>query len=59
MMFNKFIKEFRIKNKATSNIKIKQILSSLSFNGVGIYLGDRLFESDVGTVRLNPLKGTH
>ena len=38
--FNDFIKKFNLKNKATSNIKIQNILSSLSLNDVGIYLRD-------------------
>ena len=41
--FNDFIKRFNLKNKATSNIKIKNILSSLSLNDVGIYLRDGPF----------------
>ena len=57
--FNDFIKKYKLKNKATSNIKIQQILSSLSLNNVGIYLRDRPFESDIGIVILHPSKGTH
>ena len=52
-------KENKIKNKATSNIKIQQVLSSLSLDGVGIYLRDGPFKSDIGIVNLHPLKGTH
>ena len=59
MMFNEFIKKFILKNKATSNIKIQQVLSSLSLNGVGIYLRDGSLESDIGIVNLHPSKGTH
>ena len=40
MMYNEFNKEYKLKNNATSNIKIQQVLSSLSLNDVGIYLGD-------------------
>ena len=36
MRFNHFVKKFDFKNKATSNIKIQQVLSSLSLNDVGI-----------------------
>ena len=57
--FNDFIKNYKLKNKATSNIKIQQILSSLSLNNVGIYLRDGPFESDRGIVILHPSKGTH
>ena len=53
-MFNDFIKKHNLKNKATSNIKIQQILSSLSLNDIGIYLRDGLFEYDIGIVNLHP-----
>ena len=43
LTFKDFIKKHKLKNKATSNIKIQQILSSLSLNDVGIYLGDGPF----------------
>ena len=59
MTFNDFIKKYNLRNKLTSNIKIQQVFSSLSLNDVGIYLGDGLFESNVGIVNLHPLKGTH
>ena len=57
--FNDFIKKYNLKNRATSNIKIQQVLSFLSFNDVGIYLRDGPFESDIGIVNLHPSKGTH
>ena len=59
LTFNEFIKKYKLKNKATSNIKIQQVLSSLSLNGVGIYLRDGPFKSDIGIVNLHPSKGTH
>ena len=59
MTFNEFIKECKLKNKATSNIKIQQVLSSLSLDGVGIYLRDDSFQSSSGIVNLHPSKGTH
>ena len=59
MTFNEFIKKYNLKNKATSNIKIQQVLSSLSMNGVGIYLRDAPFRSDIGIVNLHPSKGSH
>ena len=43
MTFNDFIKKRKLKNKATSNIKIQNILSSLSLNDVGIYLREGPF----------------
>ena len=57
--FNDFVKKFNLKNKATSNIKIQQVLSSLSLNDVGIYLRYDPFKSDIGIVNLHPSKGTH
>ena len=57
--FNEFIKKYNLRNKATSNIKIQQVLSSLSLNDVGIYLRDGPFESDIGIVNLHSFKGTH
>ena len=48
-----------MKNEATSNIKIQQVLSSLSLGDVGIYLRDGPFESNIGIVNLHQPKGTH
>ena len=59
MSFNDFVHKYKLKNKATSNIKIQQVLSSLSLNDVGIYLRDGSFSSDIGIVNLHPSKGTH
>ena len=59
MTFYDFIKKYKLKNKATSNIKIQQVLNSIGLNNVGIYLRDGPFESDIGIVNLHPLKGTH
>ena len=56
---NDFVKNINLKNKATSNIKIQQVLSTLSLNDVGIYLRDGPFSSDIGIVNLHPSKGTH
>ena len=59
MKFNDFVKKFDLKNKATSNIKIQQVLDSIGLNNVGIYLRDGPFKSDIGFVNLHPSKGTH
>ena len=59
MTFNDFVHKYKLKNKATSKIKIQQVLSSLSLNDVGIYLRDGPFESDIGIVNLQPSIGTH
>ena len=59
MTFNDFIKKYNLKNKATSNIKIKQVLDSIGLNNVRIYLRDGPFKSDIGVVNLHPSKGIH
>ena len=56
---NDFVKKYNLKNKATSNIKIQKVLSSIGLNNVNIYLRDGPFESDIGIVNLHPSKGTH
>ena len=57
--FNDFVKKFDLKNKATSNIKIQQVLSSLSLSDVRIYLREGPFKTDIGIINLHPSKGTH
>ena len=59
MTFNDFVRKYDLKNRATSNIKIQQVLSSLSLNDVGIYLRDGPFKTDIGVINLHPSKGTH
>ena len=59
MIFNDFVHKYDLKNKATSNIKIQQVLSSLSSNDIGIYLRDGPFKSDIGIVNLHQCRGTH
>ena len=41
------------------NIKRQQVLSYIGLDGVGIYLRDGVFKSDIGIVNLHPSKGTH
>ena len=52
-------KKFNLKNKATSNIKIQKVLTSIGLDNVGIYLRDGPFSSDIRIVNLHPSKGTH
>ena len=59
MTFNDFIKKHNLKNKATSNIKIQQVLNSNGLNDIEIYLRDGPFSSDTGIVNLHPSKGSH
>ena len=59
LTFNEFIKKHNLRNKPISNVKIQQVLLSLSLKDVGIYLRDGSFSSDIGIVNLHPSKGTH
>ena len=58
LTFKEFIKEFNLKNKATSNIKIQNILNKLNVK-CHIYMRDDNFTTTVGIVNLHPYKGTH
>ena len=58
--FNDFVKKYNLKNKATSNIKIYEVLKNIGLDTkVGIYLRDGPFSTDIGIVNLHPSKGTH
>ena len=60
MTFNDFIKKCKLKNKATSNIKIYEVLKKIGLDSkVGIYLRNGPFSSDIGIVNLHPTKVTH
>ena len=59
MTFNDFVQKFKLKNKATSNTKIQQVLSSLNLKDVWIYLRDDPFKSDIGIVNIHPFRGIH
>ena len=59
MTFNELVRKHILKNKATSNIKIQQVLPSLSLNDVGIYLRNGRFSSDLGIINIHLSRGTH
>ena len=60
MSFNDSVHKHNFKNKATSNIKIYEVLKKIELDSkVGIYLRDGSFSSDIGIVNLHPSKGTH
>ena len=59
MTLNDFVCKYDLKNKATSNIKIQQVLNSFGLNNVNIYLRDGPFSSDIGIVNLHPFRGSH
>ena len=58
--FNEFIKKYNLKNKATSNIKLYEVLKNIRLDTkVGIYLRDGLFSTDIGILNLHPSRGSH
>ena len=59
MSFNDFVQKIKLKNKATSNKKIQQVLNFIGLDNVGIYLRDGPFSTGSGIVNLHPSKGTH
>ena len=60
MTFNNFVRKYNLKNKATSNIKIYEVLKKIGLDSkVGIYLRDGPFSSDIGVVNLHQLRGSH
>ena len=59
MTFNDFVYKPDLKNKATSNIRKQQVLSSIVFDNINFYLRDRPFSTHIGIVNLHPSKGTH
>ena len=54
-----FINKQNLRKKATSEIKIQQVLDSMRLNNVGVYLRDGPFSSDIGIVNLHPSKESH
>ena len=55
--FKEFVEKYRLKNKATSNVKIKEILNEINIP-CGIYMRVDKFTTDFGIVNLHPTKGT-
>ena len=59
MSFNDFVHKHNLKNKATSNIKICEVLKKIGLDSkVGINLRDGTFSTDIGIVNLHPSKET-
>ena len=49
-----------MKNRATSNIKIYEVLKKMGLDSkVGFYLRDGDFSTNYGVVNLHPSRGTH
>ena len=64
LSFKEFIENYRLKNEAYSNVKIKEILNRLRASGelnipCGIYMRDDKFTTSSGIVNLHPSVGTH
>ena len=58
--FNDFVKKQNLRNKATSSIKIYEVLKKTGLDSeVRTYWRDGPFPSDIGLVNLHPSKGTH
>ena len=59
LSFKEFLEKYGLKNEATSNVKIKEILKRLRASGelnipCGIYMRDDKFTTDSGIVNLHP-----
>ena len=55
MTFNDFVRKHNLKNKATSIIKIYEVLKKIGLDSkVGIYLRAGLFSTHIGIVNLHP-----
>ena len=51
MTFNDFIKKHKLKNKATSNLNLYEVLKKIRLDSkVGIYLRDGPFSTDIAIV---------
>ena len=60
MDFIDFVHKHNLKNKATSNIKINEVLKKIALDSkVGIYLRVGDFLTSYGIVNLHPSRGTH
>ena len=59
LSFKDFVEKYRLKNEATSDIKIKEILKLMNITECGIYMRDDKFTTPAGIVNLHPSVGTH
>ena len=58
LSFKEFVNKYGLKNEATSNVEIKEILKLMN-TSCGIYMRDDKFITTSGIVNLHPTKGTH
>ena len=59
LSFKEFVGKYGLKNEATSNIKVREILDILKLNSTEIYMRDDKLSTKSGIVNLHPTKGTH
>ena len=60
MTLNDFVQKYNLKNKATSNLKLYEVLKTIGLDSeVGIYLSDGSFSTNYGIVNLHHSRGTH
>ena len=60
LTFDDFVHKYNLKNRATSDIKIYEVLKKMGLDSkVGIYLRDGDFSTSYGVVNLHPSRGTH
>ena len=58
--FNDFIQKYKVKNEATSNVKIHEVLKKIGLDSkVGIFLRDDDFPTNYGIVNIHLRRGTH
>ena len=58
LSFKEFVNKYGLKNEATSNVEIKEILKLMN-TSCGIYMRDDKFITTSGIINLHPTKGTH
>ena len=58
LSFKEFVNKYGLKNEATSNVEIKEILKLMN-TSCGIYMRDDKFITTSGIVNLHPTEGTH
>ena len=58
LSFKEFGNKYGLKNEATSNVEIKEILKLMN-TSCGMYMRDDKFITTCGIVNLHPTKGTH
>ena len=58
LSFKEFVNKYGLKNEATSNVEIKEILKLMN-TSCGIYMRDDKFITTSGIVNLHPTKGKH